>query len=296
MAAAGCGSFRDFSAAEQIDYLSFDLRPLRLVYSLRALLAHNATAVPDAGSDLGYAPDADGDGISDAREEAIGSEPAEADTDRDGIGDLVEDRLRPAGHDPLDRERPGDCAGPDPSWDEDGDGLSDCAEAALGTDRTRVDSDGDALPDGLELRAGTDPRRDDAREDVDFDGVANGDELHLGLDPWSGNDERNVVDVGYRYASRRVRSPDRLCFEFDVRGISLVTSVGTTRPVGRNDLQVWIAEGLQGAPGDQDRWRRARACATWIDPDYRDPADGRVDFGPGEFVPLWEAEDPCAAK
>lgn len=41
--------------------------------------------------------------------------------------------------------------------DTDGDGLTDQAEAIIGTNPSGADSDGDGLPDGRELREGTDP-------------------------------------------------------------------------------------------------------------------------------------------
>lgn len=41
--------------------------------------------------------------------------------------------------------------------DTDGDGLSDAAEALLGTDPNNPDTDGDGLCDGAEVLAGTDP-------------------------------------------------------------------------------------------------------------------------------------------
>jgi hypothetical protein len=41
--------------------------------------------------------------------------------------------------------------------DSDGDGLSDCMEALLGTDPFHQDSDRYGIPDGQEIQDGTDP-------------------------------------------------------------------------------------------------------------------------------------------
>jgi len=91
--------------------------------------------------DDGRPPDADGDGLTDMEEAALGTDPTDPDTDSDGVGDLQEfegpDETPATGDetDPLDS-------------DTDDDGLADGAE--LDTDPLRADTDGDGLPDGLE--------------------------------------------------------------------------------------------------------------------------------------------------
>jgi hypothetical protein len=87
--------------------------------------------VADAG------PDRDGDGVSDAREAELGTDPGKADSDGDGVVD---------GEDPV----------PD-GVDVDGDGLSDGEEVALGSDPRNADSDGDGIGDLEEYEQGTDP-------------------------------------------------------------------------------------------------------------------------------------------
>jgi hypothetical protein len=54
--------------------------------------------------------------------------------------------------------------------DTDGDGLSDEEEAKLGTDPNNVDTDGDGVQDGGELNAGTDPLNPDTDGDGFADG------------------------------------------------------------------------------------------------------------------------------
>ena len=98
------------------------------------------TSDQDDGDDSGQdgtdqtEPDADGDGLSDADEEAAGTDPDNPDTDGDGLTDADE---IDAGADPTDA-------------DSDDDGLGDAEEVELGTDPTDPDSDNDGLADDLD--------------------------------------------------------------------------------------------------------------------------------------------------
>jgi hypothetical protein len=67
-----------------------------------------------------------------------------------------------------------------PGVDADGDGLSDRAELASGTNMRVADTDGDGLADGREVNElGTDP----TDEDTDADGIGDGVEVEAGSDP-----------------------------------------------------------------------------------------------------------------
>ncbi|MCP4847264.1 MAG: LamG domain-containing protein, partial [Verrucomicrobiaceae bacterium] len=95
--------------------------------------------------------------------------PELADTDEDGIFDIVEQSI--AGD--LDTLTAGD---------DDGDGLDSPAEINThGTDPTVADGDGDGLNDGAEITAGTDP----ANADSDGDSISDGDEVTAGTNPLS---------------------------------------------------------------------------------------------------------------
>jgi len=73
--------------------------------------------------------------------------------------------------------------------DSDGDGLSDAAEAGLGTDPNDPDSDDDGLNDGAEVNDhGTDP----LDPDTDGDGVGDGTAVANGSDPL---DPRSIPPV-----------------------------------------------------------------------------------------------------
>ncbi len=77
------------------------------------------------------------------------------------------------------------------SVDTDADGLTDAAEANLGTDPALVDTDTDGLADGIEvIEEGTDPL--DA--DTDNDGVGDGQEIAYAEDPLLANFEYIVVN------------------------------------------------------------------------------------------------------
>ena len=127
--------------------------------------------------------DTDADGIPDAEELALRTDPRLEDTDFDGLPDGTERLL---GTDPIE-------------WDSDHDGRGDGTEIALRTDpqwrevRPRIDildsarrptpedQDGDGLPFHVEQRLGTDP----GDPDTDGDGLGDRVELLRHSDPLS---------------------------------------------------------------------------------------------------------------
>ncbi len=121
-------------------------------------------------------PDSDDDGLTDAEEVLLGTNPNAADTDGDSLTDG--DEVLTHGTDPLDA-------------DTDTDGLDDGAEIYTHlTDPLDPDSDGDQLTDGAEVSThGTDP----LEADTDADGLDDGAEVntHLTdpLDPDSDDDQ-----------------------------------------------------------------------------------------------------------
>jgi cell wall-associated NlpC family hydrolase len=101
--------------------------------------------------------DSDGDGISDGYEKfRLHTDPTRADSDGDGISDGAE---LVNGTDPTsaDSNNDGRVDGGDTSPDTDQDGLSDMLEKILGTRPDSIDSDGDGVTDLLEYRSGLDP-------------------------------------------------------------------------------------------------------------------------------------------
>lgn len=104
--------------------------------------------------------DSDNDGLYDAEEEKLGTNPEKADTDGDGLNDSSEVDVYDT--DPL-------------STDTDGDGVSDYDEVKeYNTNPKKADTDGDGLSDGREIKSGTDP----LESDTDGDGLSDGSEVN----------------------------------------------------------------------------------------------------------------------
>jgi len=101
------------------------MKPLPSLAPAVALLALGLSLSACGDSKDAAAVDTDGDGISDADEAALGTDPNAADSDADG--------------------------------------LDDGAEVDLGTDPLSADSDGDGYLDGWEVTEGTDPVSADSR-------------------------------------------------------------------------------------------------------------------------------------
>ncbi len=131
--------------------------------------------------------DSDCDGLTDAQEGELGTDPGNPDSDGDGLIDGLEVSL---GFDPLnpnsqsdemsDLEYLNEMLGlSEELVDTDGDGLPDVLEWLLGTDPSTSDTDADGLSDLQELVFGTDPENADS----DGDGLRDGNEAILGTDP-----------------------------------------------------------------------------------------------------------------
>lgn len=135
---------------------------------------HGETRPANPAPDLGWDQfvDADSDNLPDWWEiKHFGNLPAQSglgDADGDGASNSAEY-----------------AAGTNPSLaDTDADGLSDSDEAVAGTDPFNPDSDGDGMPDGWEWQHGLNPLdASDALSDFDNDDFPNVFEYHHGSDP-----------------------------------------------------------------------------------------------------------------
>lgn len=167
--------------------------------------------------------DSDCDGLTDAEESALGTNPNKKDTDGDGLWDGYEAGVT-FNPDPLNCDQqtflnnvynPNGVVTNPSAKDSDGDGISDSDEARYGTDPTNPDTDGDGLSDYAEVVAGTNP----AKADSDGDGISDGAEVIGGLDPLNPSDGQSGV-VNQACAKPR----DVLVHQSKDADISLVTA------------------------------------------------------------------------
>lgn len=131
-------------------------------------------------------PDADKDGVADARDAFPGNASEYVDTDGDGTGNSAD---ADADNDTLPNQyelsvglSPVNVA--DAALDQDNDGLTSLKEYQLGTHPMMLDSDGDRMPDGFEVTYALNPRSSaDAVLDMDIDGLTNAGEYFRGTRP-----------------------------------------------------------------------------------------------------------------
>ncbi|MGB1698262.1 MAG: hypothetical protein ACPHK8_07670, partial [Thermoplasmatota archaeon] len=146
--------------------------------------------------------DSDGDGLTDGDEvNTYGTDPADPDTDKDNLNDGDEVAI---GADPLNPDTDGDGIGDGNETgspllvDTDGDGLSDWEEMEEGTNANLPDSDNDGVGDKFEVDNGMDPMDPaDGAADPDGDGVSTADELKIGGNPFvADQEEQDDVILG----------------------------------------------------------------------------------------------------
>lgn len=277
MARLGSGVFRDFSRAEEIDFLGFDLTNIKRENSLKNLIVTNTNLIP---TDKGLAVDSDGDGLTDDQEFAAGLDRLSRDSDDDGFGDTIEVRLERNGFDPA-LAGPG-CTEDGARSDADSDGLLACEELLLRSSTELYDSDADGVPDGVEVALGTDPVRRDALGDADLDGHRNGDEIrvHTGV----GFDEATArPELAYRYRTNELglNENGERCYEFVTKNVRLGTPLaapGQPDSFGQNDILVYMAQAPIEDPDDFGSYRVACVRARYIAPDFKDPPQGIVEL------------------
>ena len=152
--------------------------------------------------------DSDRDGLSDATEAQIGTDPNNPDTDGDGLNDGEEVTgqdnasttvVASMTSDPKNACDPiktgGDC-------DADGDGLTNAQEAKLGTNPNNVDSDGDGVNDKMDecpMIPGTEkgcPEIDNSGVDTDKDGLSDAMEAKIGTNPKNPDSDGDGLNDG----------------------------------------------------------------------------------------------------
>jgi hypothetical protein len=280
MAEHGLGTFTEFDSASKIDFLSINYTPYIEENALAGVLATNLSVI-DTGD--GLEADSDGDGLTDAQEQAghtcVTAGPGcsdPADSDGDGYTDLFEERNRVSGFDPLDPNKPlTPCSS---KRDRDGDLLRDCEEDFLKTNSRLPDSDGDRIPDGLEFRAGMDPLdRTDAFGDMDSDGDRNLDEITAHTNPNvapppSYQPTRYLYDV-----APFTKDTGERCYHLDVRHIKLLTTgKGISSRPGVNRVLLYFDEAPVGRVLDYGRIRVGCVDVRFVDGAVKSPSDGVI--------------------
>ncbi|MCE9669401.1 VWA domain-containing protein [Myxococcus stipitatus] len=299
MAERGGGNFRDFRNNEPINFLDFSFGQVRRSFIVKEVVASNLSAGP--GSLLEDA-DTDGDGLSDAREAEIGTDPNKVDTDGDGFSDGVEVYFRERGvdFDPIQVADP-DGGGLDKgcppmlrAQDTDCDGLLDCDEQFIGTNASLADSDRDGVPDGVEWRGGTQGSSNDLDEDPDNDGLTSREELRLHSDPLE-VDTANLSVDGYRYVFEADGPPDeqgRQCYTLRVDNVLLVPTVAAaddagvvTKGAGYNNVVLSVAMVPADDPTARTLVRSFRVdTVRYPVGGIKSPADGVIRVTPEDFV------------
>ena len=135
--------------------------------------------------------DSDTDGITDYNEVWVfGTNPNQPNNDMDGDGfpDVFEQKAEIC----SDHEVVQDL-------DQDGDGLPNVAEGCLGTDYTKADTDGDGMWDGQELLLGLDPLSGEDAVDTDGDGIPDVIEEEMGTNPNEPDTDNDGMTDGLEY-------------------------------------------------------------------------------------------------
>lgn len=286
MAETGKGTFRNIANGEKINFLDIGFTSFRRVFALKNFSVMNWNA--HSKLEILDLTDSDGDGLTDDEEELVGTDPTVRDTDGDGFNDLIEDRLRNAGFDPLDRSD-ADCAVTASDdynrRDDDGDGLLNCEERFVGTNQRLFDTDADGLADPLELRSRLSPVDDDTFGDIDRDGVVNGFEVRDHTDALY-DDRADFRELRYRYSVKEIEIRNsQVCYEFDVSNIHLAASQAPAGGAeGWNTIYAIFGQAPSDSPADFGDFRIGCVKARYLlDQDSKLPANGRLELTEADF-------------
>lgn len=264
LTARGDGTFAEFASADGLASMRFEPARFESLASpnvLRELIAEPRSAVASNGR---WVLDEDGDGVPNEEEATLGTDARSADTDGDGFTDRFEVDRAAQGFD----ARVKDARGCDPlsaltpnclPRDVDGDGVSNFAEAFLGTGETFADSDLDGFPDGLELKYGLDPATAlDPQADTDGDGVTDADELRRGSHPRQADAALPLITSTWTRAPQQDSSQ---CYDFTIGGLPMVEGWTGPKGSGVSLFKLWFGEVPEKAQRSYGVWKAACAAA-----------------------------------
>lgn len=197
MAKIGKGAFYPLS---NLNYQDYRMGSLYNNYVTEKIIAYNRNGVWTTNNNtLSFMQDSDGDGLADALELAINSDPKNDDSDNDGIRDGFEYKF--CGSVTCAHLDSYSMVGIE---DSDGDGIRDIEEMLIGSDVHKSDMNGNRIPDFLDWVNGISLSSTNMSLDVDGDGISNIDELYINT-PVNGNDprlEKNKDWVNQIYKSK----------------------------------------------------------------------------------------------
>jgi hypothetical protein len=270
------GQIQDLSLAG-LDYASFASPNV-----MKNLFVQSLSTIP---TPTGRVFDSDGEGLPDSVDNPYTDHttPFNPDSDNDGFDDLFEVNHATEGFNPAVPDlrgcpaSPGGCS----CNDTDGDGLSGCAEAFLGTSQGITDSDADGIPDGLEVRYGFDPLTHDdfAHQDTDGDGISDLDEFRANTDPTVADSQLYATD-GYQYAIKATTQPDNsVCYDVTISNLKLFEVPSQNGFDGFNLFKIWFDQAPQSIlDSDYGVWNVACAWASYQPPSYRVPQGPLLDM------------------
>lgn len=269
MAVHGQGEFKSFESGDELDYSGFDFSAIQRAYTQRFFLVTNRSMNPTAN---GQEVDSDQDGLDDAQEAVLGSNPLVRDSDGDGCSDAVEVRLR---WDPAVKGR-GECIceGDTATKDTDLDGLSDCEESWIGTMNNDPDSDigkesatdGDLVPDELDTVVLQDPTFPNINSDRDLDGVLDIEELRFHTDVV--DDDTDRARWAYTYPLFQKQAEDPRCYQFEVHNVTLGKTLATAdHAEGENVIEAYLAQSAVDDPHRDRVYRVARKLVPYAEGD-----------------------------
>lgn len=275
--------FTNFAGLAELNLGNLDYSSLASKYVMKTLMVQALRSEPGAQSRV---VDSDGDGLIDDLDNDYTHDTNKffPDSDEDGFDDTFEVRHADEGFRPDQKDGRGcDPASPiTPNCDatdltgDDGDGLSSWAEIYLKTRQTLIDSDADGIPDGLEVRYGLDPLARQPGIDTDGDGTSDQDEFRIGSSPIK-SDKAFQERHAFQYSLVATEEDDRICYDFRVSNLQLVTPPSRGLTQGYNLFKIWFAEAPEsGVATDYGAWRAACFWAQYAPPSVRVPAGPEI--------------------
>ncbi len=270
MANVGKGLYKSFPNGDALDYSGFDFSSIRRNYIHRKFFFTNRSSLP---TPEGPQVDSDEDGIEDARELELGTDPTLRDTDGDGCGNLLEGRV---GWNPL---VPGNtnnectCTAKEAVADTDRDGLTDCEEKWIGTVSIDPDSDlgkdnslqGDLVPDELDFIYLNNATLPNAEADRDLDGFSDLVEFETHTDV-SFNDSVHRDRLAYRYPEFKQRADEPRCYDFRVENVTLSRTLATDHHAAdENVFEFYFSQSAQDDPHGERLFRKARVLVPYVE-------------------------------